>query len=187
MKIGKPLRFKLDDKERKAVDVLKDKLIFPPILDLPRLNSKYTINTNACDTQMGRVLLQEQEEKLLKPTGYWSRSLCDAEPRYDITHKECLTVVWAVFLLRLYLEGSHFIIKTDHQALGWILSLKESPWGLARWRLRLMELDFEVDHRADHYPQAADAMSCLPKIVLEALEKKTTFWRTVFSDRKQTR
>lgn len=36
----KPLWFELDNEERNAVDLLKNKLVTPPVLVLPRLNGR---------------------------------------------------------------------------------------------------------------------------------------------------
>lgn len=66
---GELLQLELDTNKRKAVEALKDKLIAPTIVALPRLNGKFTIITDACDIQVGCVLLQEQEYKVLKPVG----------------------------------------------------------------------------------------------------------------------
>lgn len=71
-----------------VMDALKIKFTMPPVLALPRLDGYYTIDTDACDAQVGRVQLQKQESKVLKPVGYWSRSDCVAERRYNTTHKE---------------------------------------------------------------------------------------------------
>lgn len=77
----------------KAVKVFKGKLITPTVLALPKSNGQYTTDTDACDTQVGCVLSQEHVDKILKPIGYWMRSLCDAEHRHDTTQKERLAVV----------------------------------------------------------------------------------------------
>lgn len=62
LKKGEPLRFKLEDTERKTVEAMKEKLTTPPVLALPQLNGQYTIDTDACDTQVGCELLQEHED-----------------------------------------------------------------------------------------------------------------------------
>lgn len=72
-------------------------------------------------------------------------------------------MVWSVLILKPYLDGSHFKIQTNRQALRWTPDLKESAGRLARWRISLLEFDFEVVHRPGVFHQAADAMSCLPK------------------------
>ena len=162
LKKGEPQHFDhLTDEELSAMKDLQDKLITPPVLALPRPNGRITIDTDACAYQVGCVLLQEQEDQTVKPIGYWSRSLTDAERRYDTTQRECLAVVWAILLLRPYLEGTRFTIRTDHSALKWLLNLADSSGRLARWRLRLTEFEFDIVHRAGIKHQAADALSRL--------------------------
>lgn len=55
-------------------------------------------------------MLQVQENKVLNPTAYWSRSLCDVEFCYDRPNKECLAVVWALLILGPYLEEPHLLL-----------------------------------------------------------------------------
>lgn len=96
------------------------------------------------------------------PIDYWSRS-SDAKCWYDTTHKEVLAVVWSVLMLRPYLERSHSKVRADHQALRQIRDLKESTGCLAKWRLRLLKLDFEVVHRPGVYHHVANAISSFPE------------------------
>lgn len=163
MKKGMPTKWgDLTDKEMEAFQTLKDQLTSPPVLALPRLGHAYTVETDACETQVGCVLLQDQPgEKYPKPIGYWSRSLAPAEKNYDTTQKECLAVVWAVLILRPYLEGSRFTIRTDHQALKWLMNLSDASGRLQRWRLRLQPFEYDIVHRPGVKHQAADAMSRL--------------------------
>lgn len=158
-----PRQFKLSNTLRGTMDVLKKELITQPVLALPQLNGHYTIDTDACDSQVACVLLQEQEDKVLKLTGYWSCSFCDVETRYGTTHKERLAVVCSVLLVWRYLEKMQFIIRTSHQALQCIVDLKEQTGLLAHWRPQLMKFDFEIVFRPGLYHQVTDAMSRLPK------------------------
>ena len=96
---------------------------------------------------MGCALLQQQDDGILHPVGYWSKSLSDTQRRYSTTEKECLSVFWAISLLRPYLEGTRFTVRTDHNSLTWILSITPSEGRLARWRLRLSEFDFDIQYR----------------------------------------
>lgn len=61
-------------------------------------------------------------------------------------------------MLCFYVEGSRYIVKTDHRSLKWFLDVKESAGRIARWRLRLMEFDFEVQHRPGWKLMAAHAL-----------------------------
>lgn len=75
-----------------------------------------TLDTNDFDVQVRCVLLQ-QPDIATKLIWYWSRSLASAERIYDVTQREWLAIVWAKLLFRPYLEGTRFIIKTDHDSL----------------------------------------------------------------------
>jgi RNase H-like domain found in reverse transcriptase len=54
--------------------------------------------------------------------------------------------MWANLHLHLYLEGQKFIIRTDHHSLRWVLNSSDAQGRLARWRLRLLEFDYEVQY-----------------------------------------
>lgn len=100
LKNGEHSQFVLDDQERRAVNELKHRLVIPPVMAQPRAKGQYTVNTEASDIQIGRVLLQEQNDKVLNPIVYSSKSLCEAERQHNTTQKECLKVVWSVLMLR---------------------------------------------------------------------------------------
>jgi len=54
---------------------LRDALLHPPVLALPRRGAPCTIDVDACDTQLGCALLQVQPDSQLKPVGFHSRAL----------------------------------------------------------------------------------------------------------------
>ena len=130
-------------------------MITPPVLALPKYGRPYTLDTDACDYQVGCVLLQLQEDNTLRPVGYWYRTLTKAEKNYSTTEKECLAIVWAVLMLRPYLEGSKFTLRTDHDSLRWIMNLSDASGRLQRWRLRLSEYEYDVVHRCLLYTSDA--------------------------------
>ena len=145
-----------------AFNTLRDKLLSPPVLALPRPTGKLWLDTDASDGQLGTCLLQEQPDGQTLPLGYWSRTLNAAERNYSTTEKECLAIVWAVTHLRPYLEGNKFTVRTDHHALRWVMNLSDAQGRLARWRLRLAEFDFKVEYHPGSAHHAADALSRLP-------------------------
>lgn len=67
-------------------------------------------------------------------------SLSGPETKVVTTDKECLVIVCAFQLLRLYLEGSLFTVITGHEALKSLLTMTEATGRLARWRLFLSGL-----------------------------------------------
>jgi transposase InsO family protein len=151
----------LSEEQRKAFETLRERLLSPPVLALPRAEGHYFLDTDASATQLGCCLRQTQPDGSTLPLGFWSRSLTPAEKNYSTTEKECLAIVWAVTHLRPYLERQKFTVVTDHQALRWVMNLSDAQGRLARWRLRLAEFDFHVEYRPGASNHAADTMSRL--------------------------
>lgn len=68
---GQPNSFEtLKDDEYEAFRSLKDKFVRPPILALPRHGYPYTLDTEACEYQVGFTLLQQQPNGNKLPIGY---------------------------------------------------------------------------------------------------------------------
>ena len=121
--------------ELEAFETLKRKLVAPPILGLPKASRPYMIDTDASAYQLGTTLLQQQKEAAPNewaPIGYWSKTLTDCERNYSTTERDCFSVVWAVTTLRPYIEGLKFTIRTDLDALRWLMTLMDSSGRLMR-------------------------------------------------------
>ncbi|CAD6240811.1 GSCOCG00012577001-RA-CDS, partial [Cotesia congregata] len=124
--------------EEKSFQELKQTLVNAKPLSIPRPGLPYYLYTDACDTGLGAFLVQRDlETKKEYLIICLSRPLRGAETRYTTTEKECLAVVWAVRKLRCYLEGAPFTVVTDHAALQWLHSLRDSNGRLARWSVEL--------------------------------------------------
>ena len=145
-----------------AFNLLREALISAPILRLPDPSRPYSVDTDACNHQIGAALFQTDDNGVRHPVGFWSRSLLPAEKNYSASERECLGVVWAVQILRPYLEGKPFVVHTDHAALRWMFNLADASNRLARWRLRLLEFDFEIRYRNGAENTVADTISRLP-------------------------
>ncbi|WUR04562.1 endonuclease [Vairimorpha necatrix] len=89
-------------------------------------------------------------------TGAFTTSSC--RNKLHFTEKECLAIVWAVKKLRIYITRE-FTIRTDHQALKWLLNLKDSTGRLMRWILALQEYNYVIKHIPGTKNVMADALS----------------------------
>jgi len=148
--------------QQQAFDRLKVALTTPPVLALPRRGRKYVLDVDACGTQVGVALPQEQDDGKPQPVAYISRRLATNELPHGVTEKECLAVVLASLKLRPFIEGDRFPVRTDHDCLQWILNIEGSGNPrLARWRLRLSELEFDVAYRPGMTHYKADSISRL--------------------------
>jgi hypothetical protein len=129
-----------------AFTKLKELLISAPHLSAPDFSRLFTIQCDASSFVLGAVLTQTFDDGE-RPICYLSRSLTRTERNLSTTEKECLCVIWAVEKLRHYLEGTRFVVITDHNSLLWLHRLKDPQGRLARWALLLQPYDFEIKHR----------------------------------------
>jgi len=148
----------LDASQFAAFEYLKERLTSTLILALPRREGLFIMDTDACAVQVGCTLLQQKPDKSILPVGYCSRGLIPAEQNYSKTNREFLAVVWACFLLRPYLEGQEFLVRTDHSSLRWLLNMDSAQGRVARWRLRLSEFRYKVCTSPGREQHCADAM-----------------------------
>ena len=78
---------------------------------------------------------------------------------YTTTEKELLAVVFALYKFRSYLLGSKVVVYTDHSALRYLLSKKDTKPRLIRWILLLQEFDFEIKDKKWSENVVADHLS----------------------------
>ena len=158
----KNTQFKWTDTCEKAFNNLKVALTGPDIMGYPRDDSPFILDTDACDVSIGAVLSQIQDGRE-RVVAYASRTLNKAERNYCVTDKELLAVKHFTEYFRHYLLGRNFTIRTDHQALKWLFSLKEPKNRIARWIEILSAFDFNIEHRPGLKHQNADALSRRPE------------------------
>jgi len=131
--------------EQAAFDKVREQLCHPPILAIPRKEGKYIIDVDASYDQLGCCLLQQQPDDKSQPVGYFSKGLLPAEKNYTVTEIEGIGVVWAVGLLRPYIEGTKVLIRCDHKSLKWKLTTTACTNNrLNRWRILLSEFYYDV-------------------------------------------
>ena len=141
-----------------SIDLLKEKICTEPDLKSPDFNRKFILQTDASQTGLGGVLLQEFEDGR-HPVMYISKKLSGAECHYAVIEKECYAIVWAVKTLKVYLEGKEFTVLSDHAPLQWLDRVKTSNQRLLRWSLMLQEYKFTISHIAGKMNIVSDALS----------------------------
>lgn len=144
-----------------AFKSLRDRLLSPPILAIPREGGHYIVDVDASYEQLGCSLLQQQPDGEYLPVGFYSRGLAPAEKNYCAIEIEALGVVWAVTHLRSFLEGTEFLVRCDHAALTSVMTTKSPSRRLTGWRLRLSEFTYQLKHKPGKDHKVADAMSRL--------------------------
>lgn len=149
-----------DEKCKNAFETLKQKLQEPPILAYPRFDgTEFILQTDASRVGLGFILAQKQEGKE-KVISYGGRALHKGEKNYTTTELEALAVVEGVKKYGPYLQhGVKFTVVTDHCALKWLFSKKQTIGHLARWAIKLQAYTFDVIHIRGRNIGNVDALS----------------------------
>ena len=158
--LAKETPFVFDDDCSKAFDQLKQFLTSAPIIQPPDWNLPFELMCDASDYAVGAVLGQ-RVNKIPHVIYYASRTLNDAQLNYSTTKKELLAVVFALDKFRSYLLGSKVIVFSDHAALKYLLSKKDTKPRLIRWVLLLQEFDIEIRDKKGSENVVADHLSRL--------------------------
>lgn len=101
------------------------KMVEQPILRLPDEGKEYIHRTDASNTRVGAVLLQEHEG-MVWPVTYYSRELSDVERRYSTVERELLAAVVGIKNFSQYVHGRSFTFQVDHQPLSHLGTLKKA-------------------------------------------------------------
>ncbi|CAI5994784.1 unnamed protein product [Closterium sp. NIES-64] len=131
------------------------------LLQIPRADAPFILYTDWSSTGMGAVLCQEIEGEE-RVVAFASRSCSPSEANYCSYEGEGLTAVWGITHFKVYLQGRHFTLVTDHQPLLWLMTHQELTGRNARWAIKLLGFDFEIRHRPGKTLQHADGLSRNP-------------------------
>jgi hypothetical protein len=125
-----------------------------PVLALPDFTLPFVIETDACDTGVCAVLMQQGH-----PIAYMSKALGVLTRKLSIYEKEFLAVIMAVDKWRQYLPRGPFLIMTDHKSLC-NLTDQQLTSDLQRKALaKLIGLQFQFRYKKGTENGAADSLS----------------------------
>ena len=145
----------------KAFKTLQRALTTPRLLAYPADDGIFILDTDASGQGLGAVLSQLQggEEHVI---AYYSHVLTWPEQQYCVTRRELLAVVEAIKHFHHYLCGRHFVVRTDHGLLKWLMNFKHPEGQTWRWLQVLSEYDFEIHHKPGSQHKNADGLSRRP-------------------------
>lgn len=157
--VRKNVPFVFGERELKAFELLKEKLVSPPILAIYSPTAYTELHTDASATGYGAILMQKQSDGKLHPVFYHSRRTTEHESKYHSYELETLAIVYALERFRIYLHGVKFIIVTDCNAFKLTMSKRDLNPRIARWALFLQNYDYEIIHRKGDQMCHVDALS----------------------------
>ena len=139
---------------------IKHALTHAPTLILPDPSREYILRTDASDTAVSAILLQQDLEGNAHPVAYASHTLNSAQRNYTVTEREMLALVWGLQHYRQYLFRKVTWV-TDHSALTHLLKPGREPPNqrVARWILSLQDYEIKPLHSPGKSLADADALS----------------------------
>ena len=143
-KNGQPNKIRWEQEQENAFVSLINQLSQSPILCLPNFEKEFILQTDASDTGIGAVLLQEYGGYKF-PIYFASKKLLDRERRYSVIEKECLAIVWSIQKFQSYLYGKEFCLETDHRPLIYLNKAKVANARLMRWALTLKPFKMRLE------------------------------------------
>ena len=158
--LRKNSKFEWGPAQAEAYRFLRDALVEFPVLGTIRPTGRLILDTDASDYAIGAVLsqMQDGQERVI---AYYSKTLNDAQTRYCTTKKELLAVKMGLENWDHYLRNpsEKFLIRTDHAALKWLVSMSTIDRTLARWATFVSEYPYTCEHRPGRHHTNADALS----------------------------
>ena len=140
---------------------LKKALINKPLLTIYKMNANHEVHTDASSIGLAGILMQ-QDDKLLKPVAYYSRTTSASEAKFHSYELETLAIVESLERFKYYLLGKTFKVVNDCASLKTTMTKKELIPRIARWWLRLQDFDFKLEHRSGNRMAHVDALSRRP-------------------------
>ena len=160
--LRKQSKFKWTDRQTQAVNILKSKLASAPIVQFPDFSRRFYLHTDASNTGIGAVLMQEKNG-LLHPLAYVSKTLNEAQRRYATTKKEALSLVYALEQFRHMILMFPISVYTDHKPLLGALTKPTKDECLQRWSLLIQEYKIDLQYLEGKKNIFADTLSRLPQ------------------------
>jgi hypothetical protein len=158
-KIAKPLIALLSTKEtfvwtkdcQEAFELLKEKLLTPPIVAFPNYNAPYLLYTDASGCAISGILSQIQDTEsgpAERVIAYTARNMKPAEARYSTHEREMLAIFHSMAQFKCYIQYSHVDIITDCKALCEIFEKKPLSARLGRWSYFMNQFSYKMHYRS---------------------------------------
>ena len=155
---GSRAKWEWTEEHTQVFEELRKAMTSPPVLGFPNTRDLFILDTDASDFAIGAELSQLQDGKE-QVISYASKTLNSSQRKYCPTRKELLSVVVFTRHYRHYLLCKHFVVRTDHASLAWLMRFKRPEGVLARWLQELSNYDFDIIHRSGKKHSNADGLS----------------------------
>jgi hypothetical protein len=115
-----------------------------PVLASPDYLKEFLIFSFASEHTIAAVLLQKNEEGFEQSIAFFSKSLRDAELKYNIIEKQAYAMVKALKAFRTYVSHSKIIVYIPTGSVKDILVQPDNDGKRGRWLAKIQEFDLEI-------------------------------------------
>ncbi len=157
--LKKGAEFKWSEEQTRAFDALKHALCDAPVLAFPDFKRDFILCTDASNSGVGAVLMQNDDNGKSRAITFASRLLNKSEQNYSVTHREALAVVWALRHFRDLILSYHIHIFTDHSAVTDLFKGNNLSGKFARWHLTVQDYNPSFSYVPGKANTVADALS----------------------------
>jgi hypothetical protein len=127
-----------------------------PVLALPNFTLPFVLECHASIEGIRKVFMYRGN-----PIVFESRKLSHPERLYSIYDKEMLEIMHALTKFRLYLVGSKFVVKTNHNSLKYFLEQNDHSERQQKWVMKA-SFDFDIEYVKGKKKIMADVLSRRP-------------------------
>ncbi|KAG0436138.1 Transposon Tf2-9 polyprotein [Dictyocoela muelleri] len=151
-KLKNDTKFQWNDSDSEKLKEIYKYIEKQPKLHYPNLDDEFILFTDASDSAIGSVLIQNQ-----KIISIYSNKLSEIERRYTSAEKEMLAIYKSLLNFRNIILGSKIIINTDNKNI--ISDTNDPIKRIERWKMSLQEFDYSMNYFQGKLNRGADALS----------------------------
>ena len=151
--------FVWSDEADQSFEKLKNLLCSYPVLAFPKIGEKFVVEVDASSSAVGGVLLQDGTDNKYHPVAYYSNTLNQSQRKWSTHSKETYVLILALRHWKVYLTGTNFVVRSDHNPLVTLQKTKDPRGKLTRWLTELEEFSFEIEYKPGKLNIIPDTLS----------------------------
>jgi len=136
--------FKWTAEVKKSFEEIKKALTQAPVLISLNFTKEFLIFTFASEDTIAGVLLQKGSQGTEQPISFFSKTLANAELKYNILEKQAYALVKAIKDFRIYVLHSHIVAYVPNAVIKDILTQADPDGKRGKWIAKLLEYDIEI-------------------------------------------
>ena len=143
-----------------VVQLLKEKILFAPVLVFPDFDKPFLLEADASKEGLGVVFSMKQDDGCYHPVSFGSRNLTPSKQNYHSSKLEFLALKWSVTEhFKEYLAYAPFTIHTDNNPLTYVLTTPNLDVTGHHWVRPLASYEFTLEYQKGSENAATDALS----------------------------